>query len=162
MGLSVVLSWRHQPEKRKAVPNPRPDINYSQKTLVKRYLLSFFFKQNHSWWTWTCEMKTCGCYDGECSDQLAWRRRPSRLGDCLGWGRCSLCVESPSSSPCSQPASTCVGESTAQSKGGPAERLGQRTRAQAQTQIRCPTFLVPFPFPQQLPTESGIKVSTWM
>lgn len=65
-------------------------------------------------------MRTCNSYDRESScstDQWAWRRRPSRLGDCLGWGRCSLCVESPSSSPCNQPASTCVRGSTTQSKG---------------------------------------------
>lgn len=46
------------------------------------------------------------------TDRLVLHRRPSRLGDCLHWDRCSLCEESPRSSPCNQPALTCVTQRT--------------------------------------------------
>lgn len=44
----------------------------------------------------------------ESTDRWVSRRKPSRLGDCLGWDRCWSCAESLGSSRCSRRASTCT------------------------------------------------------
>lgn len=50
----------------------------------------------------------CLTRNSDSTDLWAWRRMPGRLGDCLGWDRCSSCAGSLGSSRCSRRASTCV------------------------------------------------------